>query len=186
MVCLVCLMCLSVGLSESVGSPRLIEVEKGSCVTTDCVCRCGKREKREEVSRRCWGGDREEVRALDWPAVEEVKVEKKVSRLMGDRTGLQSRREGKLCLVDDEVRLSRAGWGGPFITCTAAWSLSLVSHGRDMFRAGIFRDWFSLATTSAHNGYDLFPLRPVFGVSYPVVSSSQHIVMSLCIAMLFP
>ena len=57
------------GLSESVGSPRLIEVENGSCVTTDCVCRCRKREKREGVSRRCWGGDREEVRALDWPAV---------------------------------------------------------------------------------------------------------------------
>jgi hypothetical protein len=69
---------------------------------------------------------------------------------MGGRIGLQSRREGKLCLVDDEVRLSRAGWGGPSITCTAAWSLSLVSHGRDMFRAGIFREWFSLDTTSAH------------------------------------
>lgn len=52
--------------------------------------------------------------------------------------GLACSREGretkrKCCLLDDEVRLSPARRGGPFITCVAAWwSLPSVPRDRDI------------------------------------------------------
>ena len=46
----------------------------------DCGCSGRKRGGgREGVSRRCWGGDRGKVNALDWPAVEEETTEEIVA-----------------------------------------------------------------------------------------------------------
>ena len=127
------LVCLLVGVGNSVGGSRLVEVEKGSCVVTDCVCRCGKREIKEKRCRVVAGEMTEKKYALmtglRWRKRKQ-KVKSQESRLVDERIALQSRREWTCYLLGGGVRLSRAGWGGSHVTCVVAWSFSFVPRDR--------------------------------------------------------